>query len=81
VDERDRLDLGGGPTIWLAEHQLVFVCLFAAFAGVLGYFGLLGRTSPQAVSPGIPGLIYGISSVVVVYVVVLAWTKLRQRRR
>jgi hypothetical protein len=80
-DERDRLDLGDGPTMWLVDHQLVFVCLFAVLAGTLGYFGQLGRMGPQPVSPGIPGLIYGAGSVFVVYAVVLAWTKLRGRRR
>jgi hypothetical protein len=78
-DERDRLDLGDGPTVWLAEHRLVFVCLFAAIAGTLGYFGLLGRMSPQPVSPGIPGLIYGVGSVIVVFLVVLGWTRVRRR--
>jgi uncharacterized membrane-anchored protein len=81
VDERDRLDLGNGPTIWLVEHRVVFACLFAALAGALGYFGLLGRMGPQAVSPGVPGLIYGATSAVVVFLVVLAWTSLRRRRR
>ena len=77
----DEIDFGGGPTIWLAEHRLVFLCLSAIVAGTLGYFGQLGRMSPQAVSPGIPGLIYGATSVIAVYVVVLAWVKLRRRRR
>ena len=71
---------GDGPTMWLVEHQLVFVCVFAVIAGVLGYFGQLGRMGPQAVSPGVPGLIFGVGSVLVVYVVVLAWTRLRRRR-
>jgi hypothetical protein len=81
IEDRRLPDFGDGPTIWLAEHRLVFICLFALLAGGLGYFGLLGRMGPQAVSPGIPGLIFGVTSVVVVSVAVLAWTSLRQRRR
>jgi hypothetical protein len=78
-DERDRLDLGNRPTVWLAEHRLVFLCLLAVIAGTLGYFGLLGGTTPQRVSPGIAGLIWGVGSVIVVFLVVLGWTRLRRR--
>ena len=67
-------------TMWLAAHRLVFYLLFAVLAGLLGYFGQLGRMSPQAVGPGLGGLVYGVLSVVVVAAVVEAWTRLRGRR-
>jgi hypothetical protein len=81
IERRSLPSFGNGPTMWLVEHRLVFVCVLAVFAGTLGYFGQLGRMGPQPVSPGVPGLIFGVATPVAVYVVVLAWTRLRQRRR
>jgi hypothetical protein len=57
ADVNELVGLRRGPTLWLAEHRVVFCCLLVGIAGVLGYLDALGGTGTQAVGPGIPGLL------------------------
>jgi len=76
----DQPSLGGGPIIWLVEHRLVFCTLVVALSGVLGYFGLLHHVGTQAVGPGVPGLLYGVTLALVVLAIVQVWSLVRARR-
>jgi hypothetical protein len=67
----DRLPgLGGGPTIWLAEHLNVFRLLLVMVAATLGYFGALGRSGTQPFGDGLPGLLYGVGLTIAVLAIV-----------